>query len=116
NPRFWRAVLGTHNLYKLGPDAVKRKIKKIIVHPKFRRETFENDLAMFELRSAVRSSHYIQPICLPSAQLAEHLENSSICSITGWGRTAEKGDTPPGLQPCSSLHLVQPFKGKRGSN
>ncbi|KGL91817.1 Transmembrane protease serine 12, partial [Charadrius vociferus] len=92
DPYSWRAVLGVHNLWKHGKHTAKRKIRSITVHPKFKRETFENDIALFELGSAVRYSDYIQPICLPPAELPpHHLENETECFISGWGRTAEQG-------------------------
>ncbi|NXU10259.1 TMPSC protease, partial [Pardalotus punctatus] len=93
DPCSWRAVLGMHNLEKRGPHTAKRRIRRIIVHSEFKRETFENDVAVFELKSAVRYSLYIQPMCLPPAPLILPMENSSDCYISGWGRTAEKGKT-----------------------
>ncbi|KFP29511.1 Transmembrane protease serine 12, partial [Colius striatus] len=89
NPYFWRAVLGAHNLWKHGKHAARRKIRSISVHPGFKTETFENDLAVFELHRAVRYSDYIQPICLPHSAPLNHTE----CFVSGWGRTAEKGPT-----------------------
>uniref|UniRef100_A0A8C9MZJ3 Peptidase S1 domain-containing protein n=1 Tax=Serinus canaria TaxID=9135 RepID=A0A8C9MZJ3_SERCA len=97
DPCSWRAVLGVHNLQKHSRHTARRRIRRIIVHSEFKRETFENDVAVFELRSAVRYSLYIQPVCLPPAVLVQPLENSSDCYITGWGRTTEKGT---GLCPC----------------
>ncbi|XP_077644709.1 transmembrane protease serine 12 [Lonchura striata] len=91
DPWSWRAVLGVHNLQKHGPQTARRRIRRIMVHSEFRRETFENDVALFELKSAVRYSRSIQPACLPPAALLPPLENSSDCSISGWGRTSEKG-------------------------
>ncbi|NXT51441.1 TMPSC protease, partial [Pluvianellus socialis] len=93
DPYSWRAVLGVRNLLKHGKHAAKRKIRSITVHPEFKRETFENDIALFELHSAVRYSEYIQPICLPSADLPPRVENETECFISGWGRTAEQGET-----------------------
>ncbi|KAM9177097.1 transmembrane protease serine 12 [Mergus octosetaceus] len=98
DPYFWRAVLGTHNLWKHGKHAAKRSIRSIIVHPEFDRETFENDIALFQLNSAVRYSYYIQPICLPSAHLYLYIGQETECFISGWGRIAEKGKTPSVLQ------------------
>uniref|UniRef100_A0A672VCI1 Peptidase S1 domain-containing protein n=1 Tax=Strigops habroptila TaxID=2489341 RepID=A0A672VCI1_STRHB len=69
----------------------RRYIRSITVHPEFKRDTFENDIALFELNSAVRYSIYVQPICLPSAHLYPHTTNGTQCFITGWGRTTEKG-------------------------
>ncbi|NXJ97472.1 TMPSC protease, partial [Corythaixoides concolor] len=91
DPYSWRAVLGVHNLWKHGKHTAKRNIRSIIVHPEFKRETFENDIALFELNSAVRYSDFIQPICLPPAHLYSYVDNETECFISGWGRTAEKG-------------------------
>ncbi|KFZ46426.1 Transmembrane protease serine 12, partial [Antrostomus carolinensis] len=93
DPYSWRAVLGVHNLWKHDEHTAKRNIKSITVHPEFKRETFENDIALFELESAVRYSDYIQPVCLPPAYPALHTDNETGCFISGWGRTAEKGKT-----------------------
>ncbi|XP_074710087.1 transmembrane protease serine 12 [Strix uralensis] len=98
DPYYWRAVLGAHNLWKLGEHTAKRKIRYITVHPEFQTETFENDIALFKLRSAVRYSDYIQPICLPPAHLYQYIDNETDCFISGWGRTAEKGKTSPVLK------------------
>ncbi|XP_054662843.1 transmembrane protease serine 12 [Grus americana] len=92
DPSSWRAVLGVHNLWKHGEHAVKRNIRSITVHPEFKRETFENDIALFQLDPAVCYSDYIQPICLP-AHLYPYIDNETECFISGWGRTAEKGKT-----------------------
>lgn len=83
-----------------------------MVHSHFRRETFENDVALFELKSAVRYSLYIQPACLLPAALVQPLENSSDCYISGWGRTAEKGNglTPRphiGVTPTAAAQILK---------
>ncbi|NXU54163.1 TMPSC protease, partial [Turnix velox] len=93
DPKSWRAVLGVYNLHKHDRSMVKRRIRSIRVHPRFKRETFENDLALFELRYPVRFSGYIQPICLPPSDLPLLMENGTECFIGGWGRTGEQGDT-----------------------
>ncbi|NWH58935.1 TMPSC protease, partial [Geococcyx californianus] len=94
----WRVVLGTRNLWKHSKHAVKRKIRSIAVHPKFKMKSFENDLALLQLNSAVRYSDYIQPICLPPANLSLAVENQTECFIIGWGRTKEKGKMSPVLK------------------
>ncbi|KFQ23020.1 Transmembrane protease serine 12, partial [Mesitornis unicolor] len=88
DPNKWRAVLGIHNLWKHGQHTAKRRIRSIIVHPEFKTETFENDIALFQLYSAVRYSDYIQPVCL---HLHPYIDNETECFVSGWGRTAEKG-------------------------
>ncbi|NXF25700.1 TMPSC protease, partial [Rhodinocichla rosea] len=98
DPCSWRAVLGVHNLQKHSHHTARRRIRRIIVHSEFKRETFENDVAVFELRSAVRYNLFIQPVCLAPAALVQPLENSSDCYISGWGRTTEKGKISPVLK------------------
>ncbi|NXW53646.1 TMPSC protease, partial [Eurystomus gularis] len=93
HPSSWRAVLGAHNLQKHDKHAAERSIRSITVHPDYRGDVFENDLALFELASAVRYREHIQPICLPPAQLPRGTDNHTACVISGWGRTAEKGKT-----------------------
>ncbi|NXP05802.1 TMPSC protease, partial [Thinocorus orbignyianus] len=88
----WRVVLGAHNLQKFSRHTVKRKIRSITVHPGFKKETFENDIALFVLGSTVRFSSHIQPICLPPDEPSPALENGTSCFISGWGRIYEHGE------------------------
>ncbi|NXR26770.1 TMPSC protease, partial [Cinclus mexicanus] len=118
DPCSWRAVLGVHNLQKHGAYTARRRIRRIMVHSQFKRETLENDVAMFELKSAVRYSLSIQPMCLPPAALIPPMENSSDCYISGWGRTAEKGKTSSvlkeaqvGILPPSLCNSSQGYAG-----
>ncbi|NWX12148.1 TMPSC protease, partial [Aegotheles bennettii] len=91
DPYSWRAVLGVRDLRKYGKQVVRRSIRRISVHAEFKTDTFENDLALFELNSAVRYSDYVQPICLPPPDLHPETDNDTECFISGWGRTSEKG-------------------------
>ncbi|KAM6038988.1 transmembrane protease serine 12 [Chlamydotis macqueenii] len=97
DPYSWRAVLGVYNLWKHGKYTAKRNIKSITVHPEFNGDTFENDIALFQLHSAVRYSDYIQPLCLPPAHLDAYLDNETACYVSGWGLT-EEGKTPAMLK------------------
>ncbi|KAJ7421172.1 transmembrane protease serine 12 [Willisornis vidua] len=121
NPCFWRAVLGLHNLHRHGPHTVKRSIRRILVHSEFDSETFENDLAVFELSRAVQLSLHIQPLCLPPAPLGPRLENGSDCYVSGWGRTSEKvhwaaqmAELLPALRTHALLALCCSLQGDSG--
>ncbi|KAM9514682.1 transmembrane protease serine 12 [Guaruba guarouba] len=98
DPYTWRAVLGVHNLRQHSAHTTRRYIRSIAVHPEFKRDTFENDIALLELSSAVRYGSTIQPICLPPAHLHPHSHNGTECFITGWGRKKEKGKISAVLQ------------------
>uniref|UniRef100_A0A8C3KRA7 Peptidase S1 domain-containing protein n=1 Tax=Calidris pygmaea TaxID=425635 RepID=A0A8C3KRA7_9CHAR len=97
-------VTGREYVFMLiaGRHTVKRKIRSITVHPEFKRETFENDIALFALGYAVRYSGHIQPICLPPAELPPGLENGTECFISGWGRTSDHRH--PASPHCIFVH------------
>ncbi|XP_009992390.1 PREDICTED: transmembrane protease serine 12 [Chaetura pelagica] len=97
-PYFWKVVLGVQNLRKPGKYGTTRSIRSVIVHPNFNRQTFDNDIALLELSSAVQYSSNIQPICLGPPDLPPNTHNHTECFISGWGRTSEKGKTTEVLQ------------------
>ena len=41
------------------------KIKKLITHPDYNNETFNNDIGLIKLKNSVTFSQFISPICLP---------------------------------------------------
>ncbi|XP_057269911.1 transmembrane protease serine 12 [Pezoporus wallicus] len=98
DPYTWRAVLGVHNLGQPGAHTTRRYLRSIVVHPGFRRDTFENDVAVLELGSAVRYGSAVQPICLPPAHLDPLAHSGTQCFISGWGRKKEQGKTSAVLQ------------------
>ncbi|XP_063149024.1 transmembrane protease serine 12-like [Candoia aspera] len=86
---FWRALVGMHHVSRHHIHTRKSRIRAIIMHSKFNKATFENDIALFKLMESIRFNEYIQPICLPDAPVA--LSDETPCFITGWGYTTEKG-------------------------
>ncbi|NXA43602.1 TMPSC protease, partial [Eudromia elegans] len=119
----WRAVLGVHNLQKYGKHATKRHIRNITIHPEFHKETFENDIALFKLDSAVHYSDYIQPICLPPVHLYLSIDNETDCYISGWGHLSEKGKASNVLQeaqveiiPTDSCNAFDSYGGIISNN
>ncbi|XP_070790531.1 transmembrane protease serine 12-like [Pituophis catenifer annectens] len=90
SPEFWRAVFGLNHLYHHQYYTRARQIKAIIIHSRFKRETYDNDIALFKLQNPITFNDYIQPICLPPSPL--FLGNGTLCYITGWGSAHEKGE------------------------
>lgn len=56
------------------------------IHEKFRKgHLMNNDIALIKLKSAVKFTDYIQPICLPTEDTLYTVGKN--CTISGWGST-----------------------------
>ncbi|XP_072496593.1 serine protease 56 [Notamacropus eugenii] len=64
-------------------------VNRILSHPKFDPQTFQNDLALVELWAPVVPSKWAWPICLPEEP--REPPAGTICSIAGWGAVYEDG-------------------------
>ena len=84
-------MIGTNNIKGNEPYSKRIKVNAIIIHPDFNVESYDNDIALFYLKKAVRYNNYIQPICLPFG-VFQRLNKNTTCFISGWGRTKEEGN------------------------
>ncbi|XP_027731081.1 serine protease 56 [Vombatus ursinus] len=64
-------------------------VNRILTHPKFDPQTFQNDLALVELWAPVPPSEWAWPICLPEEP--REPPAGTLCSIAGWGAVYEDG-------------------------
>ncbi|KAL1404035.1 hypothetical protein pipiens_005477 [Culex pipiens pipiens] len=110
--------LGEHTISNEGKDCqetecadvpVDRNIEKITVHEDYDANSKNqlNDIALVRMDRDVPSSHYIQPICLPTQ---ESLNSRNIIghrlTAAGWGRT-ESGD-PSDTKLKVVLEITEP--------
>lgn len=93
SPQSWEALVGTIYRDDRRATGVRRKVKRIIVHPSFNPALLDFDVALLELTSPVAFSRYIQPLCLPSS--AHVFRVGKRCAITGWGSLSESNATLP---------------------
>jgi secreted trypsin-like serine protease len=70
-------------------------VDRIVIHPDYNPDTYENDIALIRLKSPLVYSASIQPIFLPSA----HPTRGETAMITGWGNQSASEDVyTPDLQ------------------
>ncbi|XP_051893462.1 transmembrane protease serine 9 [Pristis pectinata] len=93
DPMTWEADLGTIYRDDQRSTTVRRRIKRIIVHPLFNIALLDYDVALVELSSPVSFSKFIQPVCLPSP--AHIFHTGKNCSVTGWGALTEHNASLP---------------------
>jgi secreted trypsin-like serine protease len=79
-------LIGGYNLGSNDSNSRAIRSKRVIMHPKFNRFTFDNDIALIELDDRVKFDDYVQPICLPDK--GDQFVPGTIASVSGWGYTS----------------------------
>lgn len=67
----------SHGKDKSSSQSVTKNVRRVIVHRDYNAQTFENDIALLELESAVEYAPHIVPICLPE-------DNENFVGVNGW--------------------------------
>ncbi|XP_063298910.1 serine protease 56 [Pelobates fuscus] len=89
NELHWTVVIGQYDLSKKDDGAKIFNVNRIVSHPKFNQKTFNNDLALLELTSAVTEFQRARPVCLP--EISKDPIPGTNCFIAGWGSLYEDG-------------------------
>lgn len=79
NPRQWTISFGT----TINPPLLKRNVKRIIIHERYRPPARDHDIAVVEFSPKVTFSDDIRWICLPEASAS--FPPNSVVYITGFG-------------------------------
>lgn len=64
-----------------------RRAKHIVMHEDFDTLSYDSDIALIQLSSALEFNSVVRPICLPHS--LEPLFSSEICVVTGWGSVSK---------------------------
>lgn len=76
--------LGDHHSETPEDTEVEVFIEDWHIHEKFRKgHLMNNDIALIKLKSAVKFTDYIQPVCLPTEETEYKVGKN--CTISGWG-------------------------------
>uniref|UniRef100_A0A2I3RLD2 trypsin n=1 Tax=Pan troglodytes TaxID=9598 RepID=A0A2I3RLD2_PANTR len=96
--------LGEHNIKVLEGNEQFINAAKIIRHPKYNRDTLDNDIMLIKLSSPAVINARVSTISLPTAPAAAGTE----CLISGWGNTLSFGaDYPDELKCLDAPVLTQ---------
>lgn len=80
-PLFIYTVVGTIDR-KVG--GTRYRVSRVYNHPKYNPNRLLNDIALLRTKNEILFNEYVQPIALPTADLAE--EGNVVVTISGWGR------------------------------
>ncbi|XP_052496568.1 ovochymase-1 [Budorcas taxicolor] len=96
NPLFWTIVAGDHDRTLKESTEQVRRAKHIVMHEDFDTLSYDSDIALIQLSSALEFSSVVRPVCLPHS--LEPLFSSDICVVTGWGSVSKDGGLASRLQ------------------
>ncbi|KAL3967662.1 phylloquinone omega-hydroxylase/docosahexaenoic acid omega-hydroxylase [Sarotherodon galilaeus] len=111
SPSRWTVSLGLQSLQGENPNKVSRNVVKIILHPNYDSETYDNDIALLRLSSPVRFTDYIRPVCLAAS--GSVFNDGTDSWVTGWGAVKE-GVALPFPQTLQEVEV--PVVGNRQCN
>lgn len=75
--------LGRQRQQGSNPNEEQRSVTEIINHPDYNSDTFDQDMSLLRLSSAVSFTAYIRPVCLAASGSTIHADLDSW--VTGWG-------------------------------
>ncbi|XP_063076729.1 uncharacterized protein LOC134466782 [Engraulis encrasicolus] len=87
SPRGLVVYLGRHAQLTTNPSEVRRRVVRVIQHPRYQRRNNDNDIALLRLSSPVPFTDFIRPVCLAAKDSAFHSGEDSW--VTGWGAVRE---------------------------
>ncbi|XP_044537656.1 transmembrane protease serine 11C-like [Gracilinanus agilis] len=99
NPQEWSATFGL----LLSDPKLKRSVKNIIIHEKYRYPAHDHDIALVNLSKPVLYTSTIRKVCLPEASY--NFPPNSDVIVTGWGSI--KTDGSDILTPIQAIELHQ---------
>lgn len=91
-----RVYLGKATQQGINPHEINRNVSNIITHSSYNPNTFDNDIALLHLSSAVSFTDYIKPVCL--AAQTSSFPSGTKGWITGWGAVGVQINTNPRIK------------------
>ncbi|NXD12780.1 CFAI factor, partial [Nothocercus nigrocapillus] len=101
--RIWIGLLDTIRFNK---ETDTYQLKQLIIHEKYNATTYENDIALMELKSSGKgecSLKYTTPACIPWSEYM--FKSGDTCKVSGWG--LEKGYTKQYVLKWGNVNLFQ---------
>uniref|UniRef100_A0A674IUB1 Granzyme-like protein 1 n=1 Tax=Terrapene triunguis TaxID=2587831 RepID=A0A674IUB1_9SAUR len=78
--------LGAHNVKQWEQSQQKISVRRRIPHPKYNRQTHNNDIMLLQLEHKAELNEQVKLILLPPTH--QRVKPGTVCSVAGWGRTS----------------------------
>lgn len=86
-----QVAAGLHSRCTKGKHVQYRSVRQVILHEKFNKSTYDNDIALLQLHHPLNFTNHVQPVCVIENEMQENQLNFSSCYVTGWGSSTTKG-------------------------
>ncbi|XP_056625202.1 coagulation factor IXa [Triplophysa dalaica] len=93
--------VGDHNINKIEDTEQNLDVTRSITHPRYapKLSLYNHDIALLRLRTPIRFTQIVRPICLgPFSFSNSLLQSGSLAVVSGWGRLRFQGQTASVLQ------------------
>uniref|UniRef100_A0A8C3QKY5 Peptidase S1 domain-containing protein n=1 Tax=Cyanoderma ruficeps TaxID=181631 RepID=A0A8C3QKY5_9PASS len=84
-------ILGAHNIRGRERSQQKFRVRQWVIHPKYSRDGFKNDIVLLKLKPKARINKNVQLISIPRRM--ERVIVGTKCEVAGWGWTSVPGHT-----------------------
>ncbi|XP_075175966.1 transmembrane protease serine 9-like [Anomaloglossus baeobatrachus] len=84
--------LGAYKLLTSESHVIDKYVSRIIIYPRYSKETMMGDIALMKLSNPVTYTKYIMPVCLPAASATFNSGQESW--TTGWGNIKSEVSLP----------------------
>ncbi|KAM4043763.1 mannan-binding lectin serine protease 1-like [Anomaloglossus baeobatrachus] len=81
-PSSFNIILGKHRTFITDDTEQVLQAKHLILHPKYKTSTFQNDIALVELSRKAYLHDYVIPVCLPEVEV----QPDNFVMVSGWGK------------------------------
>ncbi|XP_012645082.1 mannan-binding lectin serine protease 1 isoform X3 [Microcebus murinus] len=82
SPSDFKIIMGKHWRIRSDESEQHLRVKRVILHPLYDPQTFENDVSLVELLDNPTLNQFVMPICLPE----EPLQEGAVVIVSGWGK------------------------------
>ncbi|CAH4035096.1 unnamed protein product [Pieris brassicae] len=89
--RSFKVVVGINKLSDKGKEYTP---DKVIIHEKYDRKLFTNDISLVKIESGIELNNRVNPVGLPTT----NINSGETLTLTGWGRISSNGPLPNNLQ------------------
>jgi secreted trypsin-like serine protease len=93
-PSSFKVRVGEHDRNKKEGSEMDYQVERVVKHENYNRYKLDADIALFKLAKPIVFGKYVQPVCLPSA----NVDPGHDCYITGWGKIRHPGSMHSYLQ------------------